>query len=216
MNASTGAKEKRKLVLLLLVILTFALLNNFFSRRYYDRLDRNMSSIYEDRLMPTSYLFRLSDHLYQKKLLLQDILGNVSIAAALDSHNQAINGIIEAYAKTYLTEKEEEYWNGFITSLERYNEAEAVRLGQTGSTVISRALSVNFLEALSVLNKLNELQTVEGLKLQDDSKSLIHSTKMGAYLEVSLLFILGIVALWMLTTYERVVYPVSMGGSLLN
>ncbi len=216
MNASTGAREKRKLVLLLLIILTFALLNNFLSRKYYDKLDKNMSSIYEDRLMPTSYLFRLSDHLYQKKLLLQDMLNGIPVADALDSHNQAVNNIIEAYAQTYLTEKEEEYWNAFITSLERYNEAEATQLKQTNSTGISRALSVNFLEALSVLNKLNELQTVEGLKLQDDSKSLIHSTKMGAYLEVSLLFILGIVALWMLTTYERVVYPVTMGGSLLN
>ncbi len=216
MNAATGNREKRKLVFLLLMILTFALLNNFFGRRYYDKLDKNMSSIYEDRLMPSSYLFRLSDHLYQKKLLLQDMLNGTAATAALDSHNLAVSNITAAYAKTYLTEKEQEYWHAFIVSLEKYNAAEAAQLHQTNTTGISRELSIHFLEAVSVLNTLNELQTVEGLKLQDDSKSLIHSTKMGAYLEVSLLFILGIIALWMLTTYERVVYPVPMGGSLLN
>lgn len=216
MTVSRGAKEKRKLILLLLIILFFALLNNYFGRRYYDKLDKNMSSIYEDRLMPTSYLFRLSDHLYQKKLLLQDLLHGISVATALDTHNRAINEIIDAYSKTHLTENEKEYWGSFISSLDKYNRAEADQLQSSGNTGLSRTLSITFLEALSVLNNLNELQTVEGLKLQDESKSLIHSTKMGAYLEVSLLFILGIVALWMLTMYERVVYPVPMSGGLLN
>ncbi len=216
MNATRGAKEKRKLVFLLLVILSFILLNNYFSRKYYNKLDKNMSSIYEDRLMPTSYLFQLNDHLYQKKLLLQDLLQGIPVASALDSHNRVVNEIIEAYTKTYLTENEKEYWNAFIISLGKYNEAEAIQLKDVENIGIGRTLSISFLEALSVLNNLNELQTTEGLRLQDESKSLIHSTKMGAYLEVSLLFILGIIALWMLTMYERVVYPVAMGGSLLN
>jgi len=216
MKLSGGRGEKKRLVLFLLIILLFSLLSNYFSRQSYDRLDRNMSSIYQDRLMPSSYLFRLNDHLYQKKLLLQDLSDQPAITAALDSHNHDINGIIEAYSATYLTANEEEYWTDFKSSLEKYNRAENDILAASGNNAdADRMLNAGFIQALSSLNQLNELQAAEGLKLQDDSRSLLQSTVLRAYLEVSLLFILGIVALWMLTSYERVVYP-AMGGSLLN
>ncbi|MBX3241800.1 MAG: MCP four helix bundle domain-containing protein [Chitinophagaceae bacterium] len=206
-------KEKRKLVLLLLTILLFALMNNYLSRKYYDKLDKNMSSIYEDRLMPASYIFQLSEHLYQKKLLLQEINENGTAASAIDSHNQAIGRIIVSYEKTYLTENEERYWHSFLASLERYNEEESAQLSSAAAA--NRHLSTHFIEALATLNKLNELQVMEGMKLQDDSKAIIQSTLMGAYFEVTLFFILGIVALRMLVTYEKTIYPVA-GGNLLN
>lgn len=210
-------KEKSKIVLLLLLILLLALLNNHFSRQHYDALDKNMSSIYKDRLMPTSYLFRLSDHLYQKKLLLQEHeFEGSQLQAELETHNTAISKIITDYEKTYLTKNEQEHWKGFITHLQNYDLAESAHL-QLSAAVTGKehALHSSFDKALASLNSLNELQTNEGFKLQHDSKSIIGNTVLRAYLEVSLLFILGIIALRTLTRYEKVMYP-AVGGSLLN
>ena len=65
-------KEKKKAAVALFVALAVILLNMFFNSKDYDKLDRNMSSIYNDRLMPAGYLFQISDHLYQKQLLHMD------------------------------------------------------------------------------------------------------------------------------------------------
>ena len=54
-------KEKRKIIIALLFILVLALINNFISRRQYDDLTSNISSIYKDRLIPASYIFSMSD-----------------------------------------------------------------------------------------------------------------------------------------------------------
>lgn len=210
-------KEKQKIVLLLLFVLLIALLNNHFSRKHYDELDKNMSSIYQDRLMPTSYLFQLSDHLYQKKILLQGGgYEGKQLNDLLEKHNQSLKQIIAAYEKTFLTKKEQEHWKAFVTHLQTYNLAESAHIKLARDiTGKEYALNQSFDKALAALGSLNEVQTNEGFKLQHDSKSIINNTVLRAYLEVSLLFILGIIALRMLTSYEKVIYP-AMGGNLMN
>lgn len=217
MKQGNPRKEKSRIVLWLLLILILALLNNHFSRQHYNELDKNMSSIYQDRLMPTSYLFRLSDHLYQKKLLLQDKeLENAALQRQLLTHNNSVLEIIDDYEKTFLTENEKEFWSGFRSNLNDYNKAEEEYL-RTMQATPNNALVLHhsFDKAMLSLNHLNVLQTNEGLKLQTDSKAIIGNTVLRAYLEVSLLFILGIVALRTLTNYERVLYP-AMGGNMMN
>ncbi len=95
--------EKRKIVAFLLVVLLLGLINNYFSRKYYNNIDKNMSSIYNDRLMPASYLFKISDHLYQKKLLLeQEDIPKISLGAELKKHDVAVHHIIADYRKPIL------------------------------------------------------------------------------------------------------------------
>ena len=60
--------RKRTVALLVLyIVLLVVMFNNFSERKDYDDLDRTISSIYKDRLMPAGFLFKLNDHLYQKK-----------------------------------------------------------------------------------------------------------------------------------------------------
>lgn len=208
-------KEKTKIIAVLLVVLVLALLNNHFSRMHYEALDKNIVSIYKDRLMPSSYLFKLNDHLYQKKILVQDPLEEKALLLSkLDGHNISMQQLTRDYEKTYLTRNEEEYWRDFVGHLRQYNLSEAALVGHTQTATVGE-LQSSFDKAIGSLNMLNELQTTEGFKLQHESKSIIGNTLLRAYLEVSLLFILGIIALRMLTTYEKVVYP-AMGSSLLN
>ncbi|MBX2921181.1 MAG: MCP four helix bundle domain-containing protein [Chitinophagaceae bacterium] len=203
--------EKRKIVAFLLIVLLLGLINNYFSRRYYSSLDKNMSSIYKDRLMPASYLFKISDHLYQKKLLLeQEDIPKDLMLAELKQHNAKIDSIIADYHKTYLTSAEESQWNGFLLHLDNYNKAEATFIAARGRDPRKeKAIQSNFKSALISLNELNDIQTEEGARLQIDSHNLISSTVLQAYLEVSLLFIMGIAVLMLLVIPEKAVYPVS-------
>lgn len=200
-------KEKRRIVVVLLTILVLALINNFVSRQQYGDLTNNISSIYKDRLIPAGYIFSMSDLLYQKKILLQ-AMPEDNLLAQLDQHNREMTGIIEAYEATYLTKEEQRQWKNFRQHLQHYNEAEALAVSSAAYTDKER-LHSSFGQALQSLKQLNETQTNEGMRLQNDSKAIINSTVMQAYLEVSLLFILGIIGLMLLTVSEKTVYPVS-------
>ena len=92
-------REKRNMVMLLLVILILALVNNYFSRTQYDDLTKNVSSIYQDRLIPASYIFRMCNLLYKKKILL-DSPSAKNTTAQLVLHNHEMDQIIEAYETT--------------------------------------------------------------------------------------------------------------------
>lgn len=190
----------------LLFILALALINNFISRRQYDDLTSNISSIYKDRLIPASYIFSMSDLLYRKKIVLQATMPVDSQAVQLSRYNREMAKIIEAYEATYLTREEQLQWKNFRQYLKQYNEAEAGVLSSGVHAGIER-LHPGFDNALQSLKQLNETQTSEGMRLQNDSKAIISSTVTQAYLEVSLLFILGIIGMMLLTTSEKTVYP---------
>lgn len=199
--------EKRTIVIVLLGILVLALINNFVSRRQYDDLTKNISSIYKDRLIPASYIFQMNGLLYQKQLLLQTTSAEAA-SAKLHEHNAEISRIIEAYEATYLTQVEKEQWQSFRQHLASYNHAEALIVSSAEHAQPS-TLQSNFDKVLQSLKHLNETQTSEGMRLEKESKSIINSTIIQAYLEVSLLFILGIIGLMLLTASEKVIYPVS-------
>ena len=199
--------EKRTIVMVLLAILVLALINNFVSRQQYNDLTKNISSIYKDRLIPASYIFQMNGLLYQKQLLLQAMPAEAA-SAQLNQHNAEISRIIEAYEATYLTKEETQQWESFRQHLKDYNEAEGLYSSSVEYTHKNN-LQLSFDKALQSLKQLNETQTSEGMRLQNESKSIINSTIIQAYLEVSFLFILGIIGLMLLTASEKVVYPVS-------
>lgn len=202
--------EKRKIIAFILVVLLVGLVNNYFSRRYYNNLDKNMASIYNDRLMPASYLFKISDHLYQKKILLeQEELTKAVLTEEVQRHNAAINDLTAAYHKTYLTNAERKQWTSFLLHLDNYNQAETAFISTGSDPQKEKAIQSSFQSALRSLKELNDIQTSEGARLQIDSHQLISSTLLQAYLEVSLLFIIGIAILMLLTLPEKAVYPVS-------
>lgn len=193
--------------MVLLAILVLALVNNFVSRRQYDDLTKNISSIYQDRLIPAGYIFQLNGLLYQKQLLLQT-MPSATASAQLDQHNTEISHIIGAYEATYLTKEEKQQWTSFRQHLNDYNKAESL-YGSSAEHASMNNLHSSFDKALQSLKQLNATQTSEGMRLQNESKSIINSTIIQAYLEVSFLFILGIIGLMLLTASEKVVYPVS-------
>ena len=131
-----------------------------------------------------------------------------AVSAQLDKHNNEISHIVGKYEATYLTKEEKQQWESFRRHLRDYNEAEAM-YGSSVEHADMNNLQSSFDKALQCLKQLNATQTSEGMRLQNDSKSIINSTIIQAYLEVSFLFILGIIGLMLLTASEKTIYPVS-------
>ena len=121
MKSTMVLKHKIKAAVLLVVTMALLIINNILGTRSYSNLDKSISSIYQDRLMPATYIFEISDHLYQERLL-QEQPGPVTSEGLrlLDSHNVAIAGLITNYEKTYLTKDEVKHWATFKKDLPEY------------------------------------------------------------------------------------------------
>lgn len=196
-------KEKRKASVALFAVLAVILLNLFFNNRDYDKLDQNMSSIYNDRLMPAGYLFQISDHLYQKQLLhMDERVPAAEAAQQLQQHDASIAKLVKAYEATYLTTAEQQYWNYLLKSIQEYQLAE-----MPGAMINERTLEASFTKAQKALNQLNTLQATEGNLLQRSSKAIISETVLHTYLEVTMIIILAVIVLLLLAGRENPFFP---------
>lgn len=180
----------------LFALIIVIMLNNFSGRSSYADLDKTISSIYKDRLIPAGYLFSINDLLYQKKLLLQsgDPL-TTSVQASLDKHNKALLTLIRQYDATYLTVAEKEQWGLFKALLLQYNIAEA--------TSQNTLLQSSFDKAITCLNTLNTIQLTEGKALQHHSKDLLGGSLLQSYFEIGLLFVVCILMLALLDLHDK-------------
>jgi hypothetical protein len=189
-------QKKAQSVIILYIVIVVVMLINLFVRRGYDDLDRTISSIYSDRLVPAGYLFKINDHLYQKKLLLQNkTVLDVSDRAQINQHNGIIAGLIKEYETTFLTQKEKLQWEGFKNELDRYTHAEWLIMQQDVAIVNSHELLSSFNMAMRHLKELNDIQAKEGKRLQAHSRDIITESRLNAWLEASLLFLLCIIIL---------------------
>lgn len=202
-------KNKTKLLVGLFALIIIVMLNNYSGRSNYADLDKTISSIYKDRLLPAGYLFSISDLLYQKKLLLQqhEVPLPAPVRASLEQHNTALLTLLKQYDATYLTVAEKAKWGLFKALLLQYNMAEA-----TGQKAL---LQQPFGSAITCLNELKAIQLAEGKALEHRSKDLLGGSLLQSYFEIGVLFVVCILML-ALTGFEDRHHTLPQSQALLN
>jgi hypothetical protein len=207
--------DRRKPVFFFFALLCSVILLEYSTQSHYDDLDQQMSSLYRDRLMPANYIMRLNDQLHKKqRWLMENEKGRVP-AEELKQCNDSVSSLITLYQKTYLTLPEKKLWSAFKKDLHDYNEAEASMVSAAAPVMPEQTMSVSFDQAISTLSRLSELQAQEGYKLQSQSKSILNGNFLQHMLELSLLFLIGILAIHWLRT-ERPVFTIGQSGHSAN
>ena len=214
-------RYKIKAAMLLTGIIIIILLSNFFARQSFSNLDTSMSSIYNDRLKPASYLYEISHHLYQKRLLHD---GNVpytmrELELKISKHNQEINSLIKQYETTFLTEEEQQQWTAFINHFAEYNAIENEWLknyneDEKHANVSHTLIAQQFSKVIGNLNNLNKIQIGEGSNIQKKSHSIVNHTLLLSTLEISLLIVLSLFTLVILSTTDRIIFRNSKNQAL--
>jgi hypothetical protein len=201
MNVKRKMKPQQKALLIFILLVVAIMLNNFSNWRNYNNLSKNFSSIYKDRIMPSGYIYQLHDHLYQKKLLLQQPdIPKAEKAAAIAQHNKEVTAIIKAYENTYLTPAEKQHWHQFKNNLLQYNITEAGHLVNMHATDYDLGtLQQHFIQSQEELKKLSKLQATEADLLGKDSHYIINSSRIQTYLELILLMILIVAGIIIIT-----------------
>lgn len=188
-------KPKYKAALILAVVFVMVLGNNILSKRNVTDLGTSFSSVYEDRLLVESYIFKLTDLLYRKKILLDKTYSSEELAARqknITAYNTEINDLLAAYEKTKLTETETGVFALLKNNILEMEALEKTMVSsENGHLQAKPAFDNSFNSASGNLGQLSQIQVNEGKLLNDESKKNIAGFTLHTQLEIGLLLLLG-------------------------
>lgn len=191
---------KLQIGVLLALLIAVIVVNNISSKKKLEHMDVSVSSIYKDRLLASTYLFELTNHLYEKKLL----FATQQPEGTRRTNDLAILGLIGRYEKTVFTRQEAVHWRSFKSALQQYNAAQAA--GNSGPALFERALQD--------LKHLTHIQATEGEFLFRGTRSDISASAMGYYLEIFLSIIIGVIVLALIGISRNTLLPFRQNASL--
>ena len=226
MKWSFVIQQKIKAGILLGGVMLAIILGILLSRRNIDGINKAVSSIYQDRLIPATSIIYLTENLYSKRLSLEKLVlsenkaGVVQVGILLEKHNVEIDSLIKAFEKTYLTRREAEVLGAFKNKMEVYGLLEKKILGlqlsgdpQSGKIMFEEAGATTFHKALGDLNELAKIQSAIGGELIRKTEHDFAGFTLMSFLQLSLAIIVGLFILIMINNARIVNQPKVSGGS---
>lgn len=212
-------KYKLRAAAVLLVIMTTIFFGNLYERKNFNTLDKSISSIYQDRLMPATYIYELSNHLYRKRLLQEHYTeyNREQLQLKVAKHDAAIHSLLAEYEKTYLTEEENIHWTALKSALYNYNKQYDIALANIRKEVPglnNRQLTYDFNKTMAELDALSKIQAGVGHKIEKDSHAIVTSSVLPAYFENSMLVILGIICIVLFSVTDNRILQQAQRSSL--
>ncbi|GAB2797599.1 hypothetical protein GCM10027275_48870 [Rhabdobacter roseus] len=201
-------QQKMKAALLLGSVMVLIMVSTLHSQHNLRDIHRSFASIYQDRLMPAIDFVYLTEHMYRKRLLLEQHLlleGHGTpgqIRQQLGHHNLTIDSLVGAFEKTHLVAQESKSLLTFKNYLQEYQllEDHILRLSAVGDQAASVALfeqqgTLLFQQAITNLNELTQLQSTIGQELMNESESEMANMALMTSLQVALSIVVGIMLL---------------------
>jgi hypothetical protein len=150
-------------------------------------------------LVVESYIYEISDHLYQKKLTLEKCseLADTNSRSKIGLHNEAIRDLLIYYDKTLLTKEEAVCLQDFKANFTAIKDLESQYL-QNGTdeaqhTATLTLLNEQFGLASATLRQLSYIQVKEGKMLNDQSQRIVRGSSILTSFEMVVLICIAIV-----------------------
>lgn len=199
MKWAYSIQQKFKAAALLAIVCVIILITNLLGRYHMNELSDSFSSVYKDRLVAESYIFMISDHLYQKKLAFDNCseLTDSDFRVKVGSHNEAITGLLLFYEKTFLTEEEAAYLQDFRANVAALEGLELQYLqpptDEAQQAAIHSLFNERFDLASANLRQLSQIQVKEGKALNDQSQRIFSGSSLLTNFEMVILFCIAII-----------------------
>lgn len=200
-------QQKVKVAVLMGSVMLLIALTNLMEQKNLESMSKSFSSIYYDRLIPATDIFYLTEHLYSKRLLMENLLYSANsttkeeVKNSLAGHNQEISSLVNKFSQTYLVELESKTLEEFRMEIEDYNNIEnkIIALYESKSRQDAIALyesegKPNLLKNLANLKDLTRIQSTVGLELIKDSRGVISSSNILMSLQIIITIIIGMCA----------------------
>lgn len=203
-------KKRKRLVLILSAFFVLLLITEFIEKKSLKSIDRDFSSLYQDRLLPASQMYELSELLYQKRLLFENIADDEEFLPELTSKeiqslNTQIDQVLQDYGKTYLVDKEEIYFEEFNKHYQEYLVLENDILENlrqkdfsTATLLINKSVKDYFKILNLDLHNLASIQPEVGQELMAHYRSSSGMTSLLYYFKIALTILIGVFVLRLL------------------
>ena len=178
MNILYYIRNKGKIAVLLLGLMGIILLSLDVHEKNLTEIKNNCNEIFNDRLLAQDYIYKLSENSYQKKVEVEKFIRDNNYSRIYDlfeNRNNDSKTIIIHFEKTKLTKEEKMLFVSFKKNQQALNIIE-----QKFKWSNDKNIDVLLLKdhnkltdiSLSQLQKLSEIQLVEGKKLNVTSNKL--------------------------------------------
>jgi hypothetical protein len=204
MKFAYSLKQKTKIALLLFLIMACTILIRVLEDRSIKNMEKAFTSLYNDRLIPATDIFYISEKLYAKRFLLEIFVysdeNKLSIAqlnSKLKTYDKEIDTLLAKYEKTYLVTNEKNHLTELKVKLLENKVLEKNILLNANSLdkAALRKLYDNgeksFLDMSALLTQLTKIQTVVGEQLKEDSQKIVRGTSLYSTLQLLIAIIIG-------------------------
>lgn len=186
MNWIYNIKSKMTAALLLFTVLGVVIVINFSDRSNSTKINKAISSIYEDRLVVGNYIFQDAQH-FQK---IAHVVENPSYSISEKQEHitgslSKINDLNALYSKTKLTEEEKLNFDKFTSLCKDIKLATA-----TGGFPKVKELSN---EAVVILHNLSSIQIAEAKLQMESANSLYNFSNLSSHFEIAILVIIALI-----------------------
>ncbi|QEM10048.1 MCP four helix bundle domain-containing protein [Mucilaginibacter rubeus] len=186
-------KNKARLVLALAVLTAMLLLANWNGRDNVRALDKTLTSIMNDRLLPATFVHEISNKLYENKLTAAASAPDAQ--AKISSNYAAIEALAKKYEATQLTKEESAKWKAFRIQLNNLRKQEA---DENNAEYV-------FTQALKSLDQLIAIQVGESSRLLQSGQRNVSSSILTANFGVVVCILLGLFIMVLLSAREQMI-----------
>jgi hypothetical protein len=197
--------QKLKVAVLLGVVMGAVVMFNIILQKNISNINNSVNSIYQDRLIPATDIFYLSENMHQRQSIIEQFLYRngakvEELKALLHRHDQKMFSLIDKYEKTYLVKEESMSLKKFKQSIADYSrlENEVLALNDAGKDVDALRLyetagRPSLESTITQLTNLTTIQSTVGEKLVNDTKGIVATSNFLSDLQMVLAIIIGLI-----------------------
>jgi hypothetical protein len=186
-------------ILAMAFLLVFA--SNRLNRRNFSTVEHTVNSVFEDRVVAQEYIYRLNNLFHEKEMLLAStewMKNDLGITTG-------VKELLDDFSKTKLTSNESLYFSDLKKNYTKLQTLDSTLLANQNTIEIeSKKEMSSLLQSINRnLDKLSEVQLLEGRQLTQLSKKSLSMNQLLSRLEVAFLIIIGLLLLAIIFHREK-------------
>jgi hypothetical protein len=200
MKWTYSIKQKTTTAILLAAILGLVMWNNFEQSRQFEKMANSFSSLYEDRLIAESYIYRISELIHRKRQMIDNPLPRdteKTFEAVVLQSDTLIEGLMDQYRETELTVNESKHFEHLLSGMESLAIVEKEYLASEpdseNNLLLKGSIKTLLDRNLQDLSNLSDIQIAEGKQMNRASKATLMSNVASSQLETTFLIIIAVI-----------------------